>query len=244
MLSPSRFEVFTDAQWARVVPLLPSNVGRRGHPFGTTRGWSRRSPTGIGPGSRGGTCRGRGSVRGRRRGSATAATPRTGPGTGSWPGSSWWDTGRAHGAARPVRRARRDPDRDGRHRRPDRAGPRVSETGCGVRVLRGAGPERAAGDACQALSSRREVHRPDTRKGAQSSRVASDQHQPAAARERRTERRTQRTPVREESAGSPREGRQHLIATVTGRPSKCRSTAVSRLAHQLPSSGGTFRFNV
>ena len=33
----SRFRVFTDEQWARVEPLLPSNAGKRGHPFGDSR---------------------------------------------------------------------------------------------------------------------------------------------------------------------------------------------------------------
>ncbi|MET3721337.1 MULTISPECIES: transposase [unclassified Arthrobacter] len=29
----ARFQVFTDAQWARVEPLLPSSDGQRGRPF-------------------------------------------------------------------------------------------------------------------------------------------------------------------------------------------------------------------
>lgn len=29
--------MFTDAQWKRIAPLLPSNAGRRGHPFGDDR---------------------------------------------------------------------------------------------------------------------------------------------------------------------------------------------------------------
>ena len=33
----SRFRVFTDEQWARVEPLLPTNVGRQGRPFGDHR---------------------------------------------------------------------------------------------------------------------------------------------------------------------------------------------------------------
>ncbi|MGV9770290.1 transposase, partial [Microbacterium sp. NPDC003461] len=33
----SRYRVFTDAQWKRIAPLLPSNAGRRGHPFGDDR---------------------------------------------------------------------------------------------------------------------------------------------------------------------------------------------------------------
>ena len=33
----SRYRTFTDQQWARVQPLLPSNVGRVGHPFGDDR---------------------------------------------------------------------------------------------------------------------------------------------------------------------------------------------------------------
>ena len=32
-MSLSRFRVLTDQQWARLESLLPSNVGRRGHPF-------------------------------------------------------------------------------------------------------------------------------------------------------------------------------------------------------------------
>jgi transposase len=32
-----RFEAFSDQEWARVEALLPSNVGRRGHPFGENR---------------------------------------------------------------------------------------------------------------------------------------------------------------------------------------------------------------
>jgi len=35
--SSSRFRAFSDEQWARVEPLLPSNAGRRGHPFGDNR---------------------------------------------------------------------------------------------------------------------------------------------------------------------------------------------------------------
>lgn len=37
-MSSSRFLSLSDAQWERIEPLLPSNAGRRGHPFGTTRG--------------------------------------------------------------------------------------------------------------------------------------------------------------------------------------------------------------
>jgi len=33
----TRFETFNDEEWARIEPLLPSNVGRRGHPFGDSR---------------------------------------------------------------------------------------------------------------------------------------------------------------------------------------------------------------
>jgi transposase len=33
----SRFRMFSDEEWARVEPLLPSNEGRRGHPFGESR---------------------------------------------------------------------------------------------------------------------------------------------------------------------------------------------------------------
>ena len=33
----SRFAVFADEQWARIEPLLPSNAGRRGHPFEDNR---------------------------------------------------------------------------------------------------------------------------------------------------------------------------------------------------------------
>ena len=47
----SRYRVFTDEQWARIDPLLPSNQGRRGHPFGEHRrvveGIAFRYRTGI-----------------------------------------------------------------------------------------------------------------------------------------------------------------------------------------------------
>jgi transposase len=36
-VSSSRFAVLSDDQWERIAPLLPSNVGRRGHPFGNDR---------------------------------------------------------------------------------------------------------------------------------------------------------------------------------------------------------------
>lgn len=37
MSQGSRFETFSDADWARIEPLLPSNAGRKGHPFGESR---------------------------------------------------------------------------------------------------------------------------------------------------------------------------------------------------------------
>ena len=47
----SRFRVFSDEEWARIEPLLPSNEGRRGHPFGEHRkvveGIAYRYRTGI-----------------------------------------------------------------------------------------------------------------------------------------------------------------------------------------------------
>ncbi|TLP71156.1 transposase, partial [Nesterenkonia sphaerica] len=33
----SRYQQLTDAQWARVEPLLPSNQGRKGRPFEDSR---------------------------------------------------------------------------------------------------------------------------------------------------------------------------------------------------------------
>ncbi|WP_061917818.1 transposase, partial [Dietzia papillomatosis] len=33
----SRFRQFTDEQWERIEPLLPSNAGRQGHPFRDNR---------------------------------------------------------------------------------------------------------------------------------------------------------------------------------------------------------------
>lgn len=33
----SRFSVFSDEEWARIEPLLPSNAGRKGHPFADSR---------------------------------------------------------------------------------------------------------------------------------------------------------------------------------------------------------------
>ncbi|NLS11169.1 transposase [Nesterenkonia sp. MY13] len=35
--STSRYQVLTDEQWERVQPLLPSNEGRKGHPFRDNR---------------------------------------------------------------------------------------------------------------------------------------------------------------------------------------------------------------
>ena len=50
-MTSSRFRVFSDDQWARVEPLLPSNAGRRGYPFGDSRrvveGIAYRYRTGI-----------------------------------------------------------------------------------------------------------------------------------------------------------------------------------------------------
>lgn len=47
----SRFRVFSDEEWALIEPLLPSNEGRRGHPFGDNRrvveGIAYRYRTGI-----------------------------------------------------------------------------------------------------------------------------------------------------------------------------------------------------
>lgn len=47
----SRFRVFSDEEWARIEPLLPSNAGRKGHPFGENRrvveGIAYRYRTGI-----------------------------------------------------------------------------------------------------------------------------------------------------------------------------------------------------
>lgn len=36
-MTSSRYRVLTDEQWDRVEPVLPSNVGRRGRPFGDNR---------------------------------------------------------------------------------------------------------------------------------------------------------------------------------------------------------------
>ena len=36
-MSSLRFAVLSDDQWQRIAPFLPSNVGRRGHPFGNDR---------------------------------------------------------------------------------------------------------------------------------------------------------------------------------------------------------------
>ena len=36
-MSSSRFQALSDAEWERIEPLLPSNVGRRGHPFRQNR---------------------------------------------------------------------------------------------------------------------------------------------------------------------------------------------------------------
>ncbi len=51
MSSSSRYQVFTDDQWERIEPLLPTNAGRQGHPFGEHRrvveGIAYRYRTGI-----------------------------------------------------------------------------------------------------------------------------------------------------------------------------------------------------
>jgi transposase len=48
---PSRYQVFTDEQWQQIELLLPTNVGRQGHPFGEHRrvveGIAYRFRTGI-----------------------------------------------------------------------------------------------------------------------------------------------------------------------------------------------------
>lgn len=36
-MSSSRCRALSDAEWDRIEPLLPSNAGRRGHPFGDNR---------------------------------------------------------------------------------------------------------------------------------------------------------------------------------------------------------------
>ena len=36
-MNSSRCQTLSDAEWERIEPLLPSNVGRRGHPFGPSR---------------------------------------------------------------------------------------------------------------------------------------------------------------------------------------------------------------
>nr|EMP11107.2 transposase [Gordonia sp. NB41Y] len=50
-MTSSRYQVFTDEQWARIEPLLPSNVGRPARPFGEHRrvvdGMAYRYRTGI-----------------------------------------------------------------------------------------------------------------------------------------------------------------------------------------------------
>ncbi len=78
-MSP-RYAVLSDAPWTQIAPLMPESAGKLGRPFKDHRLMTERSSTGIGPASRGGTCR-RSSGRGRRSGNATAATVPTGPGT-------------------------------------------------------------------------------------------------------------------------------------------------------------------
>ena len=81
--APPRQHVLSDEQWERIEPLLPSNAGRRGHPFGDNRmiveGIVYRHRRGF----RGGTCPGSGSARGRQCGSATISTPDSECGTES-----------------------------------------------------------------------------------------------------------------------------------------------------------------
>lgn len=51
VVTSSRYRVFTDEQWEQIEPLLPSNAGRRGRPFGDNRrvveGIAYRYRTGI-----------------------------------------------------------------------------------------------------------------------------------------------------------------------------------------------------
>ena len=39
--------MLSDAQWQRIAPLLPSNVGRRGHPFGNDLSRQGHSLVGV-----------------------------------------------------------------------------------------------------------------------------------------------------------------------------------------------------
>lgn len=79
MVRRSRFTQFTNEQWERVDPLLPSNEGRKGRPFEDNRrvveGIVYRYRTGI-------PWRDlqSGSVRGRQCGSGTVDTPSMAPG--------------------------------------------------------------------------------------------------------------------------------------------------------------------
>lgn len=83
MATISRFRVLNDVQWELISGLLPSNQGRRGHPFGNDRrvveGIIYRYRTGVPwrdlPRSE--------SAPGRQCGSGIAATPATAPGIGS-----------------------------------------------------------------------------------------------------------------------------------------------------------------
>lgn len=83
MTEESRFRCFTNEQWARVEPLLPSNVGRRGRPFGDHRrvveGMVYRYRTGIPwrdlP---------YGMGHGKRYGNATTTMPGMAPGIRYW----------------------------------------------------------------------------------------------------------------------------------------------------------------
>ena len=79
MVRRSRFTQFTNEQWERVDPLLPSNEGRKGRPFEDTRRVVEGIVYRIGPGSRGGISQS-GSVRGRQCGSGTVDTPSMAPG--------------------------------------------------------------------------------------------------------------------------------------------------------------------
>jgi transposase len=78
----SRFRFFNDAQWELISALLPSNDGRRGHPFGDDRRVVEGIIYGIGQGFRGVTCRVRSSGRGKRCGNAIVAMPVTARGIG------------------------------------------------------------------------------------------------------------------------------------------------------------------
>lgn len=80
-----RHQVLFDGQWERVEPVLPSDKGRKGHPFQDNRKIVEGTSTGPAPGSGSAICPVATSAPGRRYESATTSTLGPESGTESMP---------------------------------------------------------------------------------------------------------------------------------------------------------------